>query len=83
MSYALRIIELKVRDNLEIHLIRGTSSEGVPTYTYLALHADVVKDMQMSLMVKTTDLEEYGVVLASGEGEPDEDTRQYIAGLLA
>ncbi|MEJ0010638.1 MAG: hypothetical protein WDN72_09230 [Alphaproteobacteria bacterium] len=62
----------------EIHLIRGKSTEGEPTYTYLAIYTHRVRDLKLSLLQKTTDLEDYGVIVASGFGEPDEATQAYI-----
>lgn len=63
----------------EIHLIRGLSESGEQIYTYLAIYAHRVRDLKLSLITKTTDLEEFGVILKSGIGEPDNSTKKYIA----
>jgi len=69
----------KKSQKTEIHLIRGLSEFGEQTYTYLAIYAHRVRDLKLSLITKTTDLEKFGVILKSGIGEPDNATKQYIA----
>ena len=69
-------------DKIEIHLVYGKADDGTPNYTYLAIHASQAREMNLSLMIKTTDLEKYGVILASGEGEPSEETKSYIQSML-
>jgi len=61
-----------------IHLVRGKSTAGIPTYTYLAIYAHRVRDLKLSLITQATDLDKYGVILKSGIGEPDEATKRYI-----
>src|SRR5665213_293900 len=70
-------------DRIEIHLVKGENSDGIPTYVYLALYASQARDMELSLMTKTTDLEQYGVVLASGEGKPSAEVKAYVDSMLA
>lgn len=72
------MFQKNVKPKVEIHLIRGESPHGVPTYHYLAVYSDRVRDMKLSLITKTTNLEDFGVIVASGEGEPDEETKAYI-----
>ena len=69
-------------DPIRIQLIRSRDDDDRPTYFYLALHQTSEKPLFISLKCKTTDLERYGAILTSGYGEPDEDTRAYIASLL-
>ena len=68
----------KKSQKTEIHLIRGLSELGEQTYTYLAIYAHRARDLKLSLITKTTDLEKFGVIIKSGIGEPDDATKQYI-----
>lgn len=84
MSFAMRLAEPDLQENIEIRLITGESpDDGKPIYHYLALYSDMVRDLNLSLMLKTTELEQYGVILASGEGVPDDDTKAYVAEFLS
>jgi hypothetical protein len=66
------------KEKIEVHLVRGKSDSGSPIYAYLAVYASQVRDLNLSLITRTTDLEKYGVILASGEGEPSNEVQQYI-----
>ncbi|PIR34234.1 MAG: hypothetical protein COV36_01220 [Alphaproteobacteria bacterium CG11_big_fil_rev_8_21_14_0_20_44_7] len=65
-------------DDIEIHLVRGESIDGVQIYAYLATHAGKVKDLKLSLLLKETKLKDYGIIIASGEGEPTDEVREYV-----
>jgi hypothetical protein len=78
MNFIKRITTGKASAKVEIHLVRGKSPEGNPTYAYLAIYAHRVRDFLLSLKTRHTSLKDYGVVIASGEGEPDEATKHYI-----
>jgi len=80
MSYNNIIAAKQPRNTkkVEIHLIRGKSLAGIPTYAYLAVYQHRVRDLKLSLMRNATDLEKYGVIIESGFGEPDEATQRYI-----
>jgi len=69
-------------DPIEIHLIQGSDEAGEVAWYYLAICGSLVKSLFISLKCRTTDIEKYGVILASGFGEPDEDTKNYIRTLL-
>jgi hypothetical protein len=76
------LIKTNLLDPIDIQLIRGVNIEGKHSYWYVALHRSMVKELFISLKCKTTYIEQYGVVLASGLGEPDEETKEYIHQML-
>jgi hypothetical protein len=64
--------------DVEIALVRGENSKGVAIYSYVAIYPDMAKKLKQELLCKTTTLNDYGVVIASGEGEPSEEVQAYI-----
>ncbi len=70
--------KLTKEKKIEIQLIRGFNTDGERVYIYLALYKHRVRDLKLALMTKTTSPEDFGVIIASGEGEPDEETENYI-----
>lgn len=66
------------KEKIEVHLVQGQDDSGAPMYVYLAVYASQVRDLNLSLITRTTDLEKYGVILASGEGEPSTEVKRYI-----
>jgi len=79
MDFASKIDPKKgAKEKIEVHLVQGKDDDGISIYAYLAIYANQVRDLNLSLITRTTDLEKYGVILASGEGEPTDEVRQYI-----
>lgn len=79
MEFVQRIGSKKgEKEKIEVHLVRGKGDSGIHIYAYLAVYASQVRDLNLSLITRTTDLEKYGVMLASGEGEPSDEIKQYI-----
>ena len=79
MEFVQRIGSKKgEKEKIEVHLVQGKSDSGIPMYAYLAVYASQVRDLNLSLITRVTDLEKYGVILASGEGEPSDEVKQYI-----
>jgi len=66
------------KEKIEVHLVRGKGDSGIHIYAYVAVYASQVRDLNLSLITRTTDLEKYGVILTSGEGEPTDKMKQYI-----
>lgn len=64
--------------DIEIVLVRGENTKGIATYSYIAVYPDRAKKLKQELLCKTTQLDDYGVVIASGEGEPSEEVQAYI-----
>lgn len=63
----------------EIHLVRGINSEGIDFFAYVAAYPERAKALKVALRSgKQPDMEQYGIVLYLGRGEPDERLGQYI-----
>jgi len=69
-------------DPIEIHRVDGEDEHGRQAYYYVAIHRSQAKNLFVSLKLKTTNIEQYGVILTSGFGEPDEETQAYIRTFL-
>lgn len=82
MNLSNSTISSHPHDPIEIHLVHGNDEHGGRAYYYVAVHRSMVKDLFISLKCKTTDIELHGVILASGFGEPDEETMEYISTML-
>src|SRR3954470_23401143 len=70
------------QEKIEVHLVQGKDEEDNPIYAYMAVYASQVPDLNLSLITRTTDLENYGVILAAGEGEPTAEVKHYIEGFI-
>lgn len=74
---------LELDDSFALELVTGNDEHGQPSYALLLLPANKVEDLRRALANKDTVLEEYGEVLARGEGhEPPEDVVEDIQALL-
>ena len=63
----------------EVHLVQGTGSRGSNIYAYLAIDPNRVAELNRSLKrEEPTNLEDYGVILHSGWGKPDEQVKRHI-----
>jgi hypothetical protein len=69
-------------DPIEVHCIRGENLKGDNTYNFLALCKSQVPELMIALKIRNVLLDDFGVVLRSGTGEPDSDTLDYIDGLI-
>jgi len=56
-------------------MVSGKSQDGKKIYAYVAVRADKLEDFMEAQRKGLFYPEEYGLVLASGEGEPDEETK--------
>ena len=59
-----------------ILLVRGENPDGKPIYAYVAVRADMLEDFMNAQKSGTFYPEDFGVIVASGEGEPDAETRK-------
>jgi hypothetical protein len=57
-------------------LVRGESPDGGKIYAYVAVRADKLEDFMEAQRKGLFYPEEYGMILASGESEPDAATRE-------
>ena len=57
-----------------VMLLRGFNAEGAPVYAYMAVRSDRVQALMRAQEAGDYNPEEYGMLLASGVGEPDADT---------
>jgi len=69
---------IRKANTIEIHYVSGESLNDIPIYAYIALPANLAKNLNLSLLLKNTKLENYGVVLFSGEGEPTPEIKMLI-----
>lgn len=58
-----------------ILLVRGEDPDGTPIYAYVGVRADKLKPFMEAQASGIFYPEEFGVIVASGAGEPDEETR--------
>jgi hypothetical protein len=59
-----------------ILMVRGEDPQSKKIYAYVGIRADKLEDFMEAQRKGLFYPEDYGVVLASGEGEPDEETRE-------
>jgi hypothetical protein len=59
-----------------ILLVRGESGAGTPIYAYVAVRADRLPAFMEAQQSGTFFPEDFGVIIESGEGEPDDSTRK-------
>lgn len=57
-------------------LVRGESPEGQSIYAYVAVRADKLEDFMKAQKSGMFHPDDYGVIVESGEGEPDEEVRR-------
>jgi hypothetical protein len=74
---------LKSSEELALELVTGNNAEGKPHYALLLLPVNKVKELKIALSMKDIVLEDYGQVMARGDGhEPPADLVEDILGLL-
>lgn len=56
-------------------LVRGQNQDGKGIYAYVAVRADKLEDFMEAQKKGLFYPEEHGLILASGEGDPDEETK--------
>lgn len=59
-----------------ILLVRGENPDGGGIYAYVAVRADKLESFMAAQQSGTFYPEDYGVIIESGEGEPDAETRK-------
>jgi hypothetical protein len=70
-------------DDMVLQLVTGNNADGRPSYAILLLPAHKVNDLKIALPMKNVILDDYGKVMANGEGyEPPEGMIDDIMGLL-
>jgi len=62
-----------------ILLVRGTDPEGAPNYAYVAVRADRLPDFMEAQMTGLFYPEDFGVIVASGAGEPTDAVREQMS----
>lgn len=74
---------LELDDSYALELVTGNDEHGNPSYALLLLPAGKVADLHRALANKDVILEDFGEVLAKGEGhEPPEDLVEEVQALL-
>lgn len=74
---------LELDDSYALELVTGNDEHGRPSYALLLLPANKVNDLRRALANRDVVLEDFGEVLAKGEGlEPPEDMVEEIQALL-
>jgi len=58
-----------------ILLVRGEDPEGGGIYAYVAVRADKLEEFMQAQQSGEFYPEDYGVIIESGSGEPDDETR--------
>jgi hypothetical protein len=59
-------------------LVRGEDPDGKPIYAYVGVRADKLREFMEAQQSGLFYPEQYGVIVASGEGEPDAETRARV-----
>ncbi len=68
-----------VEEQYTIQLISSVDPEGRAFFAYVLMNKDHVPIMIKDFRLRNVNLEDYGVVIAQGDGlEPDEKTQQYV-----
>ncbi len=65
-------------ENVELHLIQGKDEAGTPSYAFVATYPHLARQLKIALVFNKTELSKYGVVLATGTGEPTDEVRQQV-----
>lgn len=75
MSELSRSEKILAEKTVCVLLVRGEDPDGKPIYAYVGVRADKLKPFMDAQANGLFYPEEYGVVVASGEGEPDVETQ--------
>lgn len=76
MSELSRSEKILTQKTICVLLVRGQAPDGAPIYAYVGVRADKLEEFMAAQKSGAFHPEEYGVVIASGTGEPDAETRQ-------
>lgn len=76
MSELSRTEKILAEKTVCVLLVRGEDPDGKPIYAYVGVRADKLKPFMEAQANGTFYPEEFGVVVASGQGEPDAETRE-------
>lgn len=76
VSNLTRSEQVMAEKTICVLLVRGESPDGQKIYAYLGIQARRLEDFMEAQKKGTFQPEEYGTILASGIGEPDEETRK-------
>jgi hypothetical protein len=68
--------KLALKEGIIIILLRGYSPEMQLQYAYVAVRGDQVADFRKALLQPTFVLDDYGIILESGTGEPTPEVMQ-------
>lgn len=72
-----------MEDSFAIELVTGQDVHGKPSWSLLLLPTNKVQELRRTLAIRDVALEDFGEVLASGEGEePPEELLEELQGLL-
>lgn len=75
--------KLYAKDMRVITLVRGMNEHNAPLFCYIAVRADKLEEFQkIQASGEFYDPEDYGVVIESGEGEPDAVVRRRVRELF-
>lgn len=75
MAALTRSEQILIEKTVCVLLLRGMSPEGTAIYAYLGVRADRLQAFMEAQQQGNFQPEDYGVVIASGTGEPDADTQ--------
>lgn len=76
ISYRQKIM---LGDREPVMLLRGQRQSGLPFFAYVELSMDKLAKLNADMEAgKLVALSEYGRVVLSGEGEPDEAQKEYM-----
>lgn len=74
---------MELEDSYALELVTDHDEDGAPRYRILLMPASHVEELRRTLAVKAVDLNDYGEVLAEGEGHtPPEGLIDELAGLI-
>ncbi len=75
MSKLSRTEQIIAEKTVCVLLVRGENPEGGKIYAYVAVRADKLEEFMEAQKKGMFYPEEHGMILAAGEGEPDQATR--------
>ncbi len=77
-SFVSRLKQSSDGEAVEVVLVQGDNQQNSRCYAYIAIVASLIRDLEISLKIRTTNLEDFGVILISGSGSPDNATQAHI-----
>lgn len=76
MSQMSRTEQIIAEKTVCMLLVKGESPEGTPIYAYVAVRADKLETFMKAQQEGMFYPDEYGMIVESGEGEPDPEVRK-------